>query len=376
MVGGGQLARMTHQAGIPLGIRFSSSATPRRLGGPGGPRCRRRRLSRPRHVCGDFAAGLRRDHLRPRARTHRAPAGAGGGRHARAPGTRRPGARPGQGRDAAAARRDRRALPAVAAGVDPRRCGRFRRGRWAGRSSSRPSAAGTTARACGSPENDADASALVAEAALRRIPLLAEEKVDFVRELAAIVARSPHGQASAYPVVESVQVDGVCREVIAPAPGIAPGHAAAAQEVALRIAGELGVIGVLAVELFETKDGGVRQRAGHAPAQLRPLDHRRRRHQPVREACAGRPGPAPRATRDAGAARRSWSTSSAATAGHVLRLPALHGPRPAAQDPHVRQGRSEPGRKVGHVNIAGDDLDEVRERARHAAAYLRGDIHE
>ncbi|HEY3001619.1 MAG TPA: 5-(carboxyamino)imidazole ribonucleotide synthase, partial [Kribbellaceae bacterium] len=85
--------------------------------------------------------------------------------------------------------------------------------------------------------------------------ILAEEKVDFVRELSALVARSPHGQAVAYPVVESVQADGICVEVTAPAPGLDGSRAARAQQVALRIAGELGVTGVLAVEMFEARDG-------------------------------------------------------------------------------------------------------------------------
>ena len=69
------------------------------------------------------------------------------------------------------------------------------------------------------------------------------------------MARSPHGQAVAYPIVESVQGDGICVEVTAPAPGLAPDKAARAQQTALRIAGELGVVGILAVEMFEARDG-------------------------------------------------------------------------------------------------------------------------
>ncbi|CAM5563388.1 N5-carboxyaminoimidazole ribonucleotide synthase OS=Streptomyces antimycoticus OX=68175 GN=purK PE=3 SV=1 [Streptomyces antimycoticus] len=87
------------------------------------------------------------------------------------------------------------------------------------------------------------------------VPVLAEEMVDFARELAANVVRSPHGQAVAYPVVESIQVDGVCDTVIAPAPGLSEELSATAQEMALKIAAELGVVGHLAVELFETRDG-------------------------------------------------------------------------------------------------------------------------
>jgi 5-(carboxyamino)imidazole ribonucleotide synthase len=87
-------------------------------------------------------------------------------------------------------------------------------------------------------------------------PLLAEAKVDFSRELSALVARTPDGEARAWPVAHTVQVDGVCDEVIAPALDIALDVAAAAEEAALRIAGELGVTGVMAVELFETPGMG------------------------------------------------------------------------------------------------------------------------
>ncbi|MGI8717178.1 MAG: 5-(carboxyamino)imidazole ribonucleotide synthase, partial [Lapillicoccus sp.] len=85
--------------------------------------------------------------------------------------------------------------------------------------------------------------------------VLLEERVAFVRELAVLVARSPSGQAAAWPVVETLQIGGVCAEVLAPAPGLDPGLAATATEVALRIAGDLEVVGVLAGEMFEVRDG-------------------------------------------------------------------------------------------------------------------------
>ncbi|HET8614128.1 MAG TPA: 5-(carboxyamino)imidazole ribonucleotide synthase, partial [Actinomycetales bacterium] len=81
--------------------------------------------------------------------------------------------------------------------------------------------------------------------------LLAEERVPFTRELAVLVARSPVGQAAAWPVVETVQTDGICTEVIAPAPQLDASLAVRATDAALRIAGELDVTGVMAVELFE-----------------------------------------------------------------------------------------------------------------------------
>ena len=76
-----------------------------------------------------------------------------------------------------------------------------------------------------------------------------------VRELSAQVARSPFGQVAAWPVVETVQRDGVCAEVMAPAPGLDAELATEARSSRIRIADRLGVVGMLAVELFETADG-------------------------------------------------------------------------------------------------------------------------
>src|SRR5207253_10026118 len=108
-------------------------------------------------------------------------------------------------------------------------------------------------------ESAAEAAAVLAHGALldETGGLIAEEYVAFDRELAVLAARSPHRQGAVYPVVQTVQRDGVCREVIAPAPGLAPGRRAQAQaqELALRIARELGVTGLLAVEMFETPGG-------------------------------------------------------------------------------------------------------------------------
>src|SRR5699024_1859397 len=84
--------------------------------------------------------------------------------------------------------------------------------------------------------------------------LLAEELVDFVRELAQQVARRPSGQSVAYPVVETVQQGGVCAEVIAPAPGGSEKLLEVAARIGRTIAEGLGVTGMLAVELFETRD--------------------------------------------------------------------------------------------------------------------------
>ena len=77
------------------------------------------------------------------------------------------------------------------------------------------------------------------------VQIIGEDFVDLARELSALVVRSPSGQAAAYPISESVQRNGICVETITPAPELDDDQAVAAQQLALRIAHELGVVGVL-----------------------------------------------------------------------------------------------------------------------------------
>src|SRR5438552_1437470 len=81
--------------------------------------------------------------------------------------------------------------------------------------------------------------------------LFVEAQVPFERELSAMVGRSATGETRAWPVVEMVQSDGACTEVFAPAPGLDPPLVAEAQTIAVSIAEDLEVIGVMAVELFQ-----------------------------------------------------------------------------------------------------------------------------
>ena len=85
--------------------------------------------------------------------------------------------------------------------------------------------------------------------------LLLEEKVDFVTELAQLSARSPSGEFNAWPLVETHQQAGVCAEVIAPAPESAL-HPQALS-IAKQISDGLGVVGVMAVELFRARNGEI-----------------------------------------------------------------------------------------------------------------------
>jgi 5-(carboxyamino)imidazole ribonucleotide synthase len=211
---------------------------------------------------------------------------------------------------------------------------------------------------------------------LAGVPVLAEEKVDFLRELAANVVRSPSGQAVAYPVVESLQENGVCAEVTAPAPDLDPAMAAEAQALALRIAGDLDITGHLAVELFQTRDGRILvnelamrpHNSGHWSQDGSTSSQFENHLRAVLDLPLGDPRP-----------RAKWTVMVNVLGGDYPDMyhAFLHC---MARDPGLRihmYGKDvKPGRKVGHVNVFGDDLDDVRERARHAAAYLRGTITE
>jgi 5-(carboxyamino)imidazole ribonucleotide synthase len=85
--------------------------------------------------------------------------------------------------------------------------------------------------------------------------LLAEEKVNFLREVAQLSARTPSGEFAAWPLVQTTQRDGVCAEVVSPAPGVDSDTLERAAEIARGIAEGIGVTGVLAVEMFETENG-------------------------------------------------------------------------------------------------------------------------
>jgi 5-(carboxyamino)imidazole ribonucleotide synthase len=213
-------------------------------------------------------------------------------------------------------------------------------------------------------------------AAAAGVEVLAEELVDFRRELSALVARAPSGQAAAYPVVTSTQLEGICHEVIAPAPDLAPALAGQAQEIALRVAGALDVTGILAVELFETTDGRILvnelamrpHNTGHWTQDGAVTSQFENHLRAVMDLPLGSPAP-----------RERWTVMVNILGGPTDSGHLYDGlPHAMARDPHLRvhlYGKDlRPGRKVGHVNAYGDDLDDCLERARHAASWFRGDL--
>jgi 5-(carboxyamino)imidazole ribonucleotide synthase len=205
---------------------------------------------------------------------------------------------------------------------------------------------------------------------------LAEERVDFVQELSAQVARSPHGQAVAYPVVRTVQTDGICTEVVAPAPGLTDDEIIAAQHAALTVAGALDVVGMLAVEMFETRDGRVLVNE----LAMRPHNSG---HWSIDGAVTSQFENHLRAVLDLPLGDPS------AIAPHAVMVNVLGGDQGdmyhaylhcMARDPglkvHMYGKDVRPGRKIGHVTVVGDDLDDLLGRAHHAADYLTGVIDE
>lgn len=208
------------------------------------------------------------------------------------------------------------------------------------------------------------------------VAVLLEERVSMRRELSALVARSPFGQGAAWPVVETVQRDGICVTVLAPAPGLSEELAAEAEQLGLRLADELGVVGVLAVELFETTDGTLLVNE----LAMRPHNSG---HWTMNGAVTSQFEQHLRAVLDypLGDTRAIAPVTVMANVLGAPQTPAmamderLHHLFGRIPDAHVHlYGKGErAGRKIGHVNILGgegSDVGFVRERAERAAHWL------
>ncbi len=205
-------------------------------------------------------------------------------------------------------------------------------------------------------------------------PLLAEEAVAFEREIAVMIARSPSGQVAVWPVVETVQVDGICTEVLAPAPDLSDEAAECITSAAITIARELDVTGVMAVELFDVGGGEfvVNELA------MRPHNSG---HWSMDGSVTGQFEQHLRAVLDLPLgdtrARAPWTVMGNVLGGEYEELYPTY-KHLMARDPglkiHLYGKGVRPGRKIGHVNVFGDDLVGLRARARHACDYLQGTV--
>jgi 5-(carboxyamino)imidazole ribonucleotide synthase len=204
--------------------------------------------------------------------------------------------------------------------------------------------------------------------------LLAEEKVDFVRELAQLSARNSSGAWQSWPLVQTIQEQGVCSQVISPAPGANQQTLTEAAEIAKRVAEGIGVTGVLAVEMFEAGDGGLLinelamrpHNSGHFSIEGSVTSQFEQHLRAVLDLPLG-----------ATDARAAWAVmvnllgvddkkdfvSGAATALEV-------GPQAKV---HTYGKSARKGRKMGHVTVLGLTLPEVVSQANAAAqALLQG----
>ncbi|MCO8126351.1 5-(carboxyamino)imidazole ribonucleotide synthase [Acidimicrobiia bacterium EGI L10123] len=218
--------------------------------------------------------------------------------------------------------------------------------------------------------------AVVGEAGPLVDGVLLEESVPFDREVAALVARNPSGSTAAWPLVETVQEDGICTEVLAPAPGLEPAAARAASDLAVRIADALGVTGVLAVELFEVADAIGQPTFLVNELAMRPHNSG---HWTIDGAVTSQFEQHLRAVLDLPlgdtAPRSRWTVMANVLGGSREDLYPEVG-RILGQDPslrvHLYGKQVRPGRKIGHVTVCGEDLRDLRLRARRAADQLRG----
>ncbi|MGL4338966.1 MAG: 5-(carboxyamino)imidazole ribonucleotide synthase [Rhodoglobus sp.] len=199
------------------------------------------------------------------------------------------------------------------------------------------------------------------------IALLVEERVQFRRELSQVLARRPSGEVALWPVVESIQVDGVCSEVIAPAPQSNGKITEQAAAIATSIAEQLTVTGVLAVELFETLDGRLLvnelamrpHNSGHWSIDGSATSQFEQHLRAVLDLPLG-----PTTTRE------PWSVMVNVLGGVTEnRYPEAMADQPTVKY-HFYGKEPRPGRKVGHVTAGGAELDEVVARARAAAAFF------
>jgi len=199
---------------------------------------------------------------------------------------------------------------------------------------------------------------------------LAEEHVDLDREVAVLLARRPGGETAVYPLVETTQVDGICRELTLPA-GLEPQLALAARELGVAIAEHAGVCGVAAIELFVTTSGrlvvgelAVRpHNSGHATIEACRTSQFHNHLRGILDWPLGDPG----LRVPAAAMVNVLGAGDGRTASRLPRALAVPG---AAV--HLYGKAERPGRKLGHVTATGPDPHAALQIARSAAAELEG----
>lgn len=206
--------------------------------------------------------------------------------------------------------------------------------------------------------------------------VIAEEFVDFTRELSVLVARRPGGQAVVYPVSETVQTDGICTATTTPAPGLRADQVRDLKAMALRIAAELGVVGVLAVELMEARDGRIvvnelamrPHNTGHWSIDGSVTSQFENHLRAVADLPLG-------STETLAPVTVMANVLGGSLGDLVAGLDDVFSHDPAVKV-HLYGKDVVPGRKVGHVTAMGEDVEQTSARAWRAARYLMGESDE
>ena len=211
---------------------------------------------------------------------------------------------------------------------------------------------------------------------LKQTPkLLIEELIDFDYEVAVMVARSPHGQATTWAPTQTIQEDGICTMTISPAPHLSVALSEKAQKLALDIAAAVGVVGVMAVELFvKGEELFINELAmrphnsGHWTIDGSHTSQFEQHLRAVLDLPLGDPS----------------MTAPIAVMGNVLGgdkpdmyRPYLHlmARTPALKFHHYKK-EVRPGRKIGHVTMVGENLVELTQEVQHALDYMSGEVDE
>lgn len=220
------------------------------------------------------------------------------------------------------------------------------------------------------------------EAALAMAEMAADEKrvvvaeacVPLAAEVAVVAARSTNGSVVTWPVTATVQAEGICRELLVPS-GLPSDIDDEARRVASDIATAIDAVGVVAVEFFVDDVGRLLvneiatrpHNSGHWTIDGAVTSQFENHLRAVLGWELGSPDLVAPAVASANLLAPADGTD-----------PASRLPQALASDPHLKvhlYGKEpRPGRKVGHVTVAGADLTDVRRRARAAAALLTGEV--
>jgi 5-(carboxyamino)imidazole ribonucleotide synthase len=205
--------------------------------------------------------------------------------------------------------------------------------------------------------------------------LLIEEFINFDYEIAVIVARSPHGQAMTWAPTQTIQQNGICTMTITPSPDLSISLSEKAQELALEVAALVGVVGVMAVEMFvKGEELFINELAmrphnsGHWTIEGSGTSQFEQHLRAILDLPLGDPS----------------MTAPFAVMGNVLGgdkpdmyRPYLHlmARTPTLKFHHYKK-EVRPGRKIGHVTMLGENLVELTQEVRHALDYMSGEIDE